>query len=297
MNNIKITCEACGSKNLRDYIICENPININYLTSSNFKVTSKEYSSCIETVKCLDCNLIQTKYNLNPQDLVKFYSGVIDNDYLESAEIRGESNYNQVIKLIRKFKPDAQSIFEIGAGSGTMLNLLKNEFEINGIEPSESFCKFAKDNYEIELSPLGYESYKSSKKYDVIIALDVIEHVVSPSNLLKNMGEMLNEDGIVIIGTPNIESISANLLRKKWYHIRPPHIYFFSPKTFYLLSRNNSFNIVKEYYFSWSFPLYYLVDALQKLILKRSIFNFNFLKFKVKINLFDSKVYVIRKRI
>ncbi len=298
-DNVKMRtqCDVCLSKSLREHIICKYPIKYSQFKSDNFKVTNKEYSSCIETVICESCKLIQPKFLLGYKDIVKFYSELDDKEYLASAKMRGTSNYQQVKKLIERYAVKKESILEIGAGSGTLVKLLTDDYKdskVTGVEPSKIFCRFAKQEYGLEILPISYEEI-SVGKYDVIMALDVIEHVVSPDNFVKKIRSLLSDDGIAIIGTPDIGSISSKILKKRWYHIRPPHLYYFRNESFQTLIQKYKLHLVHKGYFYWSLPFYYLVDAVQKLLLRKSIFSLSFLKFNIKINLFDSSIYIVRK--
>lgn len=295
--NIRLTCEACGKGELLEYNISQNPITLDKIETYKFKVTNKDYGRAIETVQCSSCKLVQPKYILSFEDIIKFYSDIEDDSYLQSASVRGASNLSQVKKIIEKVKADAKTILEIGAGSGTMVALLKNIYShVQGVEPNKNFCEYAKKTYNISLICSGYEKLSEDNKYDVILALDVIEHVVSPSDFMNKIYNLLNPGGIAIIGTPDVSSLSAKILKKKWYHIRPMHLFYFTPKSFELISKRNELNIISKKYFSWTLPSEYLLDSLQKLLFKKTLVKLKvpFVK-SVKVNFFDSIVYIVKK--
>lgn len=294
--NLREECDGCGVAELREFNISASPIKIDALSSKDFTVTNKDYGTAVETVRCQSCGLIQPKYIFEFKDIVHFYAGVEDESYLSTATNRGESNFVQVQRVISKYAPMAKSVIEIGSGSGTLVHLLSEKYEkVTGVEPSDSFVKFAKSEYDLDLINSGYEELNGGK-YDVVIALDVIEHVVSPHHFLTKVSELLNSNGIAIIGTPDVDGISSKILRKKWYHIRPPHLYYFSKRSFAALCKVVGLKIVTQKYFSWSLPFEYLADSVQKLVLKRSLVHIRlpFVK-NVKVNLFDSRLYVIKK--
>ena len=271
-------------------------IGFEELSSANFRVTDKDYGRCVETVKCSNCGLVQPKYILDSQDLIKLYANVDDESYLATSDIRGTSNYRQVIKLINKFSKKRGSLLEIGAGSGGLLDILKHEFnDIHGVEPSKKFCQFAKERYGLVLDNIGYENISENLKYDVILALDVIEHVVSVRHFMYKVFQLLTDEGIVILSTPNKNSLTARLLGKKWWHIRPPHLYYLDKESFHALMEATGFKIMKKAFFYWTFPIGYPIECLQKLLFKKSYISLDKLTFRVKLNTFDSWVYVICK--
>jgi SAM-dependent methyltransferase len=289
-------CDICGCDELRNFSMGKYPIGFEELTSANFRVTDKDYGRCIETVKCRDCGLVQTKYILDSQDLIKLYADVDDESYLATSDMRGISNYRQVIKLINKFTKNRESLLEIGAGSGGLLDNLKHQFShVHGVEPSKKFCQFADEKYGLVLDNIGYEDIDDSRKYDIILAMDVIEHVASVKHFMNKVSQLLTDDGIAIISTPNKNSFAARLLGKKWWHIRPPHLYYLDKKSFNALMEATGFRIIKKAFFYWTFPIGYPVECLQKLLFKRSYISLDKLTFRVKLNTFDSWVYVICK--
>lgn len=70
------------------------------------------------------------------------------------------------------------------------------------------------------------------KKYDLIVCLEVIEHVTDPVKLLNNMKAVLKDDGHILVSTPNhIYWIERKLIDQfgdtNWYH----HVRAYTPKT------------------------------------------------------------------
>jgi len=290
-------CDICGCDELLNDPIGKDIISFKELTSADFKVTDKDYGRCIETVKCRNCGLVQPRYILESRDLIKLYASVDDESYLATSDIRGRSNYHQAIKLIDKFAKNRGSLLEIGAGSGGLLDILKHQFNhIHGVEPSKKFCQFAKEQYGLALDNIGYEDISENRKYDVILALDVIEHVVSVKHFMDKVFQLLTDDGIVIVSTPNKNSLAARLLGKKWWHIRTPHLYYLDDRSFNALVDAAGFKIIKRAFFYWTFPISYLIDCFQKLLFKKSYITLDKLTFCIKLNTFDSWVYVICKK-
>ncbi len=291
------TCNCCGSNEIKRFRVSKDVISIEELSSDNFAVTDKDYGKCVETVRCNECGLIQPAHELDVSHIVRLYSEMTDDEYLKGAEMRGESNYEQVRSIIDMHKPNTQSLLEVGAGNGYMLKLFKQDgMSVTGVEPNTSFCENAQSKYDVHMDNCGYESFESEEMYDVIVGLDVIEHVVNVDHFMKAMSRLLKPDGLLILCTPNKKSIAAKILGKKWWHIRPPHLYYFTPKTFGALAKNNNLEVTSQNYFYWTFPLYYLCDALQKLVLKRSFFTLSFLTYKIKLNTFDSHIYTLCKK-
>ena len=68
-----------------------------------------------------------------------------------------------------------------------------------------------------DISEQGFEG----AGYDAIIALDVLEHVVSPSKMMKVCHEALRPGGLMLLQTPNTHSFRFRSQRGKWDMLIP----------------------------------------------------------------------------
>jgi SAM-dependent methyltransferase len=70
------------------------------------------------------------------------------------------------------------------------------------------------------------------KKFEVILAGDVMEHMNNPGNFLESALSVLEEDGKLIIGVPS--ALTFNIL-KAWLfrheQVHKDHCFYYSPKT------------------------------------------------------------------
>jgi predicted SAM-dependent methyltransferase len=65
-----------------------------------------------------------------------------------------------------------------------------------------------------------------------IVINHVLERVVNPRALLAEVHRILKNDGLLVIGVPNVGSIMDCLRGRKWQLLRPEeHIWHFSPAT------------------------------------------------------------------
>jgi 2-polyprenyl-3-methyl-5-hydroxy-6-metoxy-1,4-benzoquinol methylase len=117
---------------------------------------------------------------------------------------------------IKELLPNScERVLEVGCGDGTTLKWLKNSnrcHETYGIEIFQSAALKAKNVVDhlfhgnIENDEIGF----LSKKFDVILLLDVLEHLLDPWVVLKKLVEdNLNLNGSIIVSLPNIRHYSA----------------------------------------------------------------------------------------
>jgi len=74
------------------------------------------------------------------------------------------------------------------------------------------------------------EDFESPEKFDLILMLNLIEHLPRPDLILERAARMLSSNGRIVIKTPNFRSLDAILFRhRSWggYHC-PRHFVLFS---------------------------------------------------------------------
>jgi 2-polyprenyl-6-hydroxyphenyl methylase/3-demethylubiquinone-9 3-methyltransferase len=126
-----------------------------------------------------------------------------------------------IIEKIRSYWPDLQSslgqglsIIEIGCGGGIACSALASSSElskasINGIDASESNIEICKQHAASHSLDINYfhtsleDLALSNKKYDVVLCLEVIEHVDFPEEFIFNLSKILDQNGIMILSTIN----------------------------------------------------------------------------------------------
>ena len=287
-------CEICDSKALRKIKFGKETIQLNDMDPNSVMVTNKDYGACLEMVRCQACGFIQTQNILEQEQIVKLYTNMEDDDYLSAATSRGQSNANQIDKYIKDYiKKDEISVFEIGVGSGGALHYLQDYgYKVKGLEPSKALSDFAITKYGLDVSNTSFEEYKVKEKYDVVIALDIIEHVASPNEFVAKMKKLVKEDGIVILGTPNVGSLVAKVLGNNWWHIRPPHLYYFNVDTTRKILEKHDLNVYASHQFHWQVPLGYLFDSVIKLMFKKTTNLSKVLSYPIKVHAFDSRLYI-----
>ena len=120
-------------------------------------------------------------------------------------------------KLIDHFKlnPDSQAplknikILDIGCGGGLLCEPLKRLGAIiTGIDASKNNIEVAKlhakeMNLTINYIHCSPEEMKTKSKYDVILNMEVIEHVLNPELFIENCSNLIEKKGIMFVATIN----------------------------------------------------------------------------------------------
>jgi SAM-dependent methyltransferase len=125
-----------------------------------------------------------------------------------------------------------KSVLEIGPSpNGGTIRYLTGLSDVDGLEISEYATNFLRD--------LGFNMYCGSvndarleKKYDIILAYEVVEHLKDPKSSFFNIYTLLNPGGVFVFSTGNANSVRARLQGKRWSYFLPPqHLFYFADKT------------------------------------------------------------------
>jgi SAM-dependent methyltransferase len=105
-------------------------------------------------------------------------------------------NFAQVDNLI---------ILEVGCGTGENLRMLENFGEVTGLDISKEALEHCRKNgfENVVLGDLASGlSGLPYAEFDLIIALDVLEHIQDDVTAIKNIYNLLKDDGILIVTVP-----------------------------------------------------------------------------------------------
>ena len=100
-------------------------------------------------------------------------------------------------------------ILDIGCGGGLLCEpLSKLGAKVVGIDASEKNIKIAKthakrSNLKINYYCASPENFNSKEKFDVVLNMEIVEHVENVSLFLKESAKFLKKDGIMFIATLN----------------------------------------------------------------------------------------------
>lgn len=134
-------------------------------------------------------------------------------------------------------------VLEIGCGNGDRLALLKQlGWKTQGIEPDPSAAKIAQlQRLEIINRPFETGLLKAAE-FDAILLCHVIEHLPQPEETLRECFRLLKPGGILILLTPNTQSLGHQKFGRDWLHLDPPrHLYLFNQENLSSLLKKTGF--------------------------------------------------------
>jgi 2-polyprenyl-3-methyl-5-hydroxy-6-metoxy-1,4-benzoquinol methylase len=206
-------------------------------------------------IKC-DCEFIYSKIEDRPN--VDF---AYENDYWTTYQIlQGEKSiYDRIeefefisderMGFITEFKRGGK-LLDVGCSMGFLVNSAnKLGFESLGIDPNKECIEYGQKKYEpINLSTTLLENLQDND-FDVITCFNVIEHLDDPKKFLDECYKRLKQNGILVIGTHDIESETHNTLKSEWKQITEDgdHLFYFSQSTMKKFAEMNGYKVIKTH--------------------------------------------------
>ncbi len=121
-----------------------------------------------------------------------------------------KDNIIKSLKLENKKKPlEKVNILDIGCGGGLLSEPMKRlGAEVVGIDASNKNINVAKihakkNDLNIKYICTSPENFKTDKKFDVILNMEIIEHVEDVDLFLRSCSQLLKRGGIMFVATLN----------------------------------------------------------------------------------------------
>ncbi len=158
----------------------------------------------------------------------------------------------EVLDLAPEF---SKNVLEVGCGTGETLSLLKSKGRCSNTVGVELFQTAAEEARKIVDCVYNLDIQKNSVdgSYELIMAMDVLEHLVDPWSVLKRLvKENLVNGGVLIASIPNIRhySVVASILKGNFDYalsgiLDRTHLRFFTKKTMYALYESAGLKVVE----------------------------------------------------
>lgn len=162
------------------------------------------------------------------------------------------------LREIEKLCRQRGRLLDVGCSSGSFLWLAKRHgwTSVCGVELNKDTAEIARGNgFEVFVGELA-AAHLLPGSFDAIHVGDVIEHVQDPGELLYQISELLQPNGVIVLVTPNHDAVFPmltywlhRLFTVPWSHPTPPyHLNQFSEKSLAKLVQKSNLQVVEKRY-------------------------------------------------
>lgn len=229
--------------------------------SNSFSLLSTQMTWPV--VRCRNCGFVYLAERPSEDELAGMYS----KSYYEDGDVgyRGyvsifNKYHDTFLKIFRRRHLDlikragGRRLLEVGCAYGFLLDFLRSkDWEVTGIEISPLSSAYARDKLHLNVHTGSVESVDlPEESFDVILLLDVLEHLHRPYDTLRRIRSLIAPGGILVVQCPWElfhweEVVEALLKRMKPGSIKPDavpaHLYFFQPSSLEGILRKAGFRI------------------------------------------------------
>ena len=192
-------------------------------------------------VQCMSCGLIR----LNPRPTRTALDELYERDYpvlLPDDAPGGDQRWASLRRLWHRLMGNYHDrviakahgrVLDVGCGYGKFLLPLKEKgCEVYGLEVNPKCVEFCRAAGLSVSSGTIEEAHVADASLDCVILSQVLEHVGSPTQTLKEIHRLLKPGGRVFVFCPNGDGYLRDLFGKNWHgwHI-PFHLYVFTRRT------------------------------------------------------------------
>jgi 2-polyprenyl-3-methyl-5-hydroxy-6-metoxy-1,4-benzoquinol methylase len=189
--------------------------------------------------RCRTCGFVQ----IIPKPTSRQVAALYDHDwdhfapYVSQTEIH-RRYFNRLIDWIgeRTARPVAgTALLDVGCATGVLLEEAgKRGLAATGIDISADAVADCRRRglSAVESRVSEYAKRPKIPAYDIVTALEVIEHEYDPISMVKSVKSLLKREGIFIVSTPNFDTSWRSVMGNRWVgYQHPEHLWFFTPAT------------------------------------------------------------------
>ena len=202
-------------------------------TARDCIVTQEEF----HILECDGCGLRLTSPVPDEDETDRYYES---ENYTPHAASRGGNFAYRIVRrlmLVRKRNLITTEtalrcgrLLDVGCGTGEFLITMHQAgWEVDGIDASEAARQEASRRYTVTVQSPEDWFASGDGEYDVVTFWHALEHLPDPHHYLRRVTSSMRDDGILMIGLPNWNSLDAEYYGPEWaaYDV-PRHITHFT---------------------------------------------------------------------
>ena len=196
----------------------------------------------VSIVKCKGCGLLYVNPRLVEKECREMYQpeSYFKNknvllygydDYVKEEFLYREL-FSRRLDALERFKPGGE-ILDVGCAAGFFLDVAqKRRWRTRGVELSAYASSYAREQFKLDVfTGMLDEAKFPPASFDVVVMDDVIEHVPDPLAVMREVHRILKPGGIYSLNTPNAGGWLRKVMRRKWFHFKEDHLFYFSHAT------------------------------------------------------------------
>lgn len=161
------------------------------------------------------------------------YGGIAETSITE--RIKEWLDRRTLRRTLERVPGEKLRVLDVGGGEGWLLGTVRRAcdrvVETHEVDLQEDAAAVAQAAGHI-YHRMPVEEFVSDDRFDLILMMSIIEHVADPRAVLVSMSRLLSDDGVLLLKTPNTDTLDCRLFRRhNWggFHC-PRHFVLFTER-------------------------------------------------------------------
>jgi 2-polyprenyl-3-methyl-5-hydroxy-6-metoxy-1,4-benzoquinol methylase len=258
-------------------------------------------------VRCTVCGTgraVVGAFNADAYYSASYFNGGLADGYADyvGSEAILRAGFRKIVDLIKRRGVTGGTLLEVGCAYGFLLQEARNDFTVHGVEicgEAVAWCH-AQGLENVHRGVVDEGVLDTVGTADVIVMLDVIEHLETPDRTFDMVARRLRPGGLLVVTTGDWGSPVARLTGASWRLMTPPqHLWYFTRAGMARLAARHGLEIVELRHPAKTVPLSLILFQLARMFGMDPRAGGGCLKaasgLGVPVNLFDAMQVVLRK--
>jgi SAM-dependent methyltransferase len=194
-------------------------------------------------VRCLQCGLVFEWRLPADQELADLY-GHYSYNRLKPCLPATQASYRQVLQTLAPWRGQGR-LLDLGCGQGDFLvEAAAAHWRPTGMEFSQAAIALCRQRGLEVAQGASAATALAGRRFDVVTAFEVLEHLRTPGDLLRDAASLLESGGLMYLTTPNFNALLRHLERDRFAMVSyPEHLCFFTPASLGRLAARHGFRV------------------------------------------------------
>jgi SAM-dependent methyltransferase len=210
-----------------------------------------------------------------------------------------QAHFQHELDLLKSLGAEGGVLLELGCAYGYFLEVAQHHYKVNGLEICEEAvadCQ-ARGLVGVRHGTISTETLAQMPMVDVVVLLDVIEHLPEPRAALEAAVSKLRPGGLFLITTGDFSSLCAKVMGRHWRLMTPPqHLWYFTPLSLKQMGESLGLDLIYMDHPFKMVPLGLIAYQLCRYLSLSPRLPSWMHRLGLPINLFDAMRVVLRRR-
>jgi SAM-dependent methyltransferase len=234
--SLATACPLCAGNNLKLYLKgSPHALDLSAFGSSRTEL------SCGTILRCANCSLAFTETRPSAEQLQGLYRNM-DTAVYESETAGRVRTAQRHLKILHRYAAGPGRLLDVGCASGRFLDACARAgWSAVGIEPSEMLSAQARQLLAGRATVLAatlQDAALDRASFDAVTMWDVLEHVTDPAQFFQTALSLVKPGGLIAANVPNLDSLPARVLGRRWPLLLPEHLNYFNPASLRTFGRH-----------------------------------------------------------